>query len=161
MTGVQTCALPILPEGAKSISVKDVEENVGISREYSVFELSKAFSYKDTAKVYRIALNFAASPKRYPIQLTVGMLTSSFLKVLRFHALKAKGAMRGDISTALGINPYFMGEYETAARNYPLNKTMAVLNILKNYDRKSKSNSRGDASDGDLLIEMASMILNV
>ncbi|MCI2082422.1 MAG: DNA polymerase III subunit delta [Bacteroidales bacterium] len=152
--------LKMLPEGTVSISVKDVEDNVGISREYSVFELSKAFSYRDSDRVYRIALNFADSPKQHPIQLTIGMLASTFLKVLRYHSLKMKGAGKSDISSTLGINPYFLGEYEAAAKNYPLKKTMEILNILKDYDHKSKSNMRGEANDGDLLVEMASRILD-
>jgi DNA polymerase III, delta subunit len=152
--------LKVLPEGTKEISVEDVETNVGISREYSAFELSKAFSLKDKDKIYRIALNFADSPKRYPIQLTIAALSSTFLKVLRYHSLRMKGADQGEIVAALGINPYFIREYETAARNYPLQKAMQVIGILKDYDNRSKSNLRGDSTDGDLLIEMVSRILD-
>lgn len=71
-----------------------------------------------------------------------------------------KGAGQGEIVAALGINPYFIREYETAARNYPLQKTMQVIGILKDYDNRSKSNLRGDSTDGDLLIEMVSKILD-
>jgi DNA polymerase-3 subunit delta len=153
--------LKVLPEGTKSISVEDVEKNVGISREYSAFELSKAFSYKDKEQIYKIALFFADSPKRYPIQLTIAALSTTFLKVLRYHALKAKGAGRDEMVQSLGINPYFMNEYEAAAKNYPLKKCMDVIAILKDYDNRSKSNLRGDATDGDLLIEMVSRILDL
>ena len=59
----------------------------------------------------------------------------------------------------LGINPYFAGEYDTAVRNYPAKKTMRIISLLKEYDQRSKSNTRGEASDGDLLKELTAKIL--
>ena len=86
-------------------------------------------------------------------------LSGHFLKLLRYHALLQKGTPRGEILSQLGINPYFAGEYETAVRNYPARKTMQVISLLKEYDQKSKSNTRGEASDGDLLKELTARIL--
>ena len=60
---------------------------------------------------------------------------------------------------SVGINPYFAGEYDTAIRNYPVKKTMRAIALLREYDRRSKSNTRGEASDGDLLKELIAKIL--
>lgn len=144
----------------KRITADIVEENVGISRDYSVFELTKALSAKDTATVYRIAVFFGQSPKRFPIQMTMGALSSHFIKLMRYHAAVADRAPRAEIASAVGINPYFLGEYETAARNYPLKKCMKVIATLREYDYRSKSNARGSADDGELLLELVSRILN-
>jgi len=149
----------LLPEGRSQITVRDIEENVGMSRDYSAFELTKALSLKDAQKAFRIVHFFGDSPKRFPIQLTMAALSSHFLRLLRFHALLQAGTSRNEILTQLGINPYFAGEYDTALRNYPVKKTMRVIALLKEYDQRSKSNTRGEATDGDLLKELTAKIL--
>lgn len=150
----------LLPEGTTHITVSDIETNVGMSRDYSVFELTKALSVKDTAKAFRIVHFFAESPKRYPFVMTMAAISSHFIKLLRFHALLQAGARRQEILSQLGINPYFADEYDKAVLNYPVKKVMKVIALLKQYDRNSKSNGRGDASDGDLLKEMVARILD-
>lgn len=151
--------LKVLPEGRNSVTAADIEENVGMSRDYTVFELTKALSLKDVGKCYRIVAFFARSDKRFPIQMTMAALSSHFIKLLRFHALVQAGVGRGEILSQLGINPYFAREYEAALRNYPLRRTMRIISILREYDYRSKSNARGSASDGELLSELISRIL--
>ncbi|MCF0177054.1 MAG: hypothetical protein HUJ90_00385 [Bacteroidales bacterium] len=137
-----------------------IEENVGLRRDYSAFELTKALSIKDSLKAYKIVSFFAESQKRFPIQKTMGALSSHFLKILKFHAYSAARYDRTEICSRLGINPYFYKEYEMAARLYPLNKTMRIMGLLKEYDYRSKSNMRGVSDDGALLTELISKILN-
>lgn len=150
--------LKLLPEGTTSVTASDIESNVGMSRDYSVFELTKALSVLDLPKAYRIAHFFGENEKRFPIQMTVAALASHFLKILRYNALAQAGVQRAEILSQLGINPYFGAEYDRAVRNYPLRKSMAAISILKEYDRRSKSNARGNASDGDLLTELISQL---
>lgn len=149
----------LLPEDRSNITVQDIEENVGMSRDYSVFELTKALSLKDAAKAFRIVHFFGEAPKRFPIQLTLAALTGHFIRLLRYHALLQAGQNRNEILSQLGINPYFAGEYDTAVRNYPAKKTIRIISLLKEYDQRSKSNTRGEASDGDLLKELTAKIL--
>lgn len=148
-----------LPQGVTDVTAADIEANVGMSRDYSAFELTKALSAKDTQRCYKIAHFFAQSEKRFPIQMTLATLASHFLKILRFHALAQAKVPRQEILSQLGINPYFAGEYDQALRNYPVRKTMKIISILREYDYRSKSNTRGYATDGDLLIELISKIL--
>ena len=164
-TDLQKIALAIdklrklLPEDRRRIVVRDIEENVGMSRDYSVFELTKALSLKDAPKAFRIVRFFGDSPKRFPLPMTMAALTGHFIRLLRFHALLQAGNSRNEVLAQLGINPYFAGEYDTALRNYPIRRTMQVISLLKDYDRRSKSNLRGDASDGELLKELTVKIL--
>lgn len=150
----------VLPQGTTSVTASDIELNVGMSRDYTAFELAKALSFKDAGKCYRIAHFFGQSEKRYPIQMTMAALSSHFLKILRFHALQEAGLQRGEILSQLGINPYFASEYDTALRNYPLRRNMKVISILREYDGRAKSNTRGLATDGELLTELIGKILN-
>lgn len=149
----------IMPEGSDRITARIIEENVGMSRDYTVFELTKALSLKDVLKCYKIVHFFSESDKRFPIQMTMAALAGHFFKLLRYHALLQDGLSRNEILGQLGINPYFGGEYDTAIRNYPVMKTMRIIALLEEYDAKSKSNTRGGASDGELLQELVSKIL--
>ncbi len=149
----------MMPEETKDVTASDIEKNVGVSRDYSAFELAKALSFKDAGKCYRIAKFFGDSEKRFPIQMTMAALSSHFIKVLRFHALVQAGVPRQEVLSQLGINPYFASEYDTALRNYPFKKTMKVISLLREYDWRSKSNARGNATDGELLTELISRIL--
>ncbi len=148
-----------LPSGTSSVTAADIERNVGMSRDYSVFELTKALSLKDSVRCYRIVYFFACNERRFPIQMTLAALSSHFIKLLRYHALSMSSVPRGEVLSQLGINPYFAGEYEKAAANYPVRKVMKVISILREYDARSKSALRGEATDGALLGELVSMIL--
>ncbi len=130
-----------------------------MSRDYSVFELTKALSLKDAPKAFRIVRYFGDSPKRFPLPMTMAALTGHFIRLLRYEAMQMAGTPRNELLAQLGINPYFAGEYDTAVRNYPVKKTMRVIALLKDYDRRSKSNTRGEATDGDLLQELVAKIL--
>lgn len=164
-TDLQKLALTIdklrklLPEERAHITITDIEENVGMSRDYSAFELTKALSMKDTLKAFRIVQFFADSPRRFPIQMTMAALSNHFIRLLRYHALLQEKIPRNEILAQLGINPYFGSEYDTAVRNYPVKKTMRIISLLKEYDQRSKSNTRGEATDGDLLKELTAKIL--
>ncbi len=151
--------LKVLPPDTPLVTSADIAANVGMSRDYSAFELTKALSLKDIPKCYRIVHFFAESEKRYPLVMIMAALSSHFLRILRYHALQQAGVPRSEILSQLGINPYFGAEYDQAVRNYPLRKTMKVISLLREYDRRSKSNARGSASDGDLLGELISKIL--
>jgi DNA polymerase-3 subunit delta len=146
--------IKLLPEGNRSVTVATVEENVGISRDYSVFELTKALSIKDMRKAFRIVHFFSESGNRYPLQMILAALSSHFIRILRYHALLKEGTPRNTILSQLGIHPYFGSEYDTAISHYPVKKTMKVIALLKDYDQKSKSNARGNATDGELLQEL-------
>ncbi|MFA6334482.1 MAG: DNA polymerase III subunit delta [Bacteroidales bacterium] len=145
-----------IKEGEKEIKATDVEENIGISREYNLFELTKAISVKDQTKIFKIAIHFADSPKQYPLVVTFATIFSQFTRISKYHAFinRNKGATRGEIASYLGVNPYFISEYELASQNYPLIKCLEIISLIRRYDSMSKSNERGEASDGELLLEL-------
>lgn len=149
-------------EGKKLVTAEDVERNVGISREYNVFELTNALSFKNSEKAFKIVFHFALNDKQYPIIMTLAAIFSHFTKILKFHALKAAGNGRvneGDAMSA-GIYRFAFAEYDTASKNYPLRKCMAAIALIRKYDRMGKSNDRGEATDGELLQELVFKIMN-
>ena len=146
----------------KEITVKDIETNIGISREFSAFELSKSLVFKDYGNAYKIARHFGANPKKYPLVLTLGALFFFFSRLLKCHAYYAQdgGMMENSIRKAGIFAQGQIKEYAVAMRTFPLKKTMSVIALIKEYDYKSKSGNAGGASEGDLLVELISRIIH-
>ena len=151
-----------LPEGVSEVSVADVEKNVGISRQFSIFELTKELSYKNSAKALRIAAYLGSSAK-FAMPMAVSALFTHFNRILKYSALlmKTKSPMNDQKAKVLGVNPYFFAEYDVAVRNYPLNRCMAVIALLKEYDYKGKGGETGEATPAELMVELTAKILNI
>jgi DNA polymerase-3 subunit delta len=64
------------------------------------------------------------------------------------------------VASALGINPYFVGDYQQAARNFPVGKVISIISCLREYDLKSKGVENGSATDGELMKELIFKILH-
>lgn len=146
----------ILPKG-HTISPKDIEENIGISKDFNVFELRKAIGERDQLKAYKIIDYFAKNPKDNPLVVTNGLVFSFFLQLLQYHGLKDKS--KANVAKVLKINPYFVGDYEVAFRNYPMKKVSAIVNTLREIDVKSKGVG-SNSTDFDLMKEMLVKIFN-
>ena len=153
--------LKAIPEESRQITVKEIEENIGISREFSAFELCNALSTKNGDNAFKIARHFGENPRKYPLLITLGALFFYFSKLLKIHAvmrqenLAAPSAVRKS-----GIYPSQEKQYLAAIRNYSYNRVMAVIAYIKECDFKSKSSSAGVANEGDLLVELVSRILH-
>jgi DNA polymerase III subunit delta len=152
-----------LPEGTAKVTVQDVERNVGISREFSVFELTKELSSRNSAKALRIASRLGESAK-FAMPMAVSALYTHFSRILRYGALKEKERYpdRDAVASALqGVNPYFWKEYDTAVSNYPVRKALGVMSLLCEYDYKGKGGETGEATPGELLVELTAKILSI
>lgn len=147
-----------MPANSKKITADMVEKNIGISKEFNNFELQKALVARDVLKSNRIIDYFEKNPKDNPMVLTISSLFSFFTKVFTYHFLKDKS--KGAVASALKINPYFVSEYELAAKRYGPPKLVEIISLLREYDLKSKGVGNSSASDGDLLKEMIFRILH-
>ena len=151
-----------LPEGTTQISAADIEKNVGISRQFSIFELTKELSYKNSAKALRIAA-YIGSAAKFALPMATSALYTHFYRILKYGALLASNPRPGNDQKAkiLAVNPYFFQEYDTAVRNYPVKKAMAVIALLKEYDYKGKGGDVGEATPAELMVELTAKILNI
>jgi DNA polymerase-3 subunit delta len=141
----------------QTITMQHVQDNIGISKEYNVFELQSALSRKDPFKVNQIINYFEANPKANPIVLVLSNLNNFFSKVLLYHYAKDKSPQ--SLARELGVSPYFIKDYEIAARNYNYAKTMQIISLLREYDLKSKGVD-SNAENGELMKELAFKILH-
>ncbi|MDB5031528.1 DNA polymerase III subunit delta [Mucilaginibacter sp.] len=139
------------------ITMQHVQDNIGISKEYNVFELQSALSRKDPFKVNQIINYFQANPKANPIVLVLGNLNNFFSKVLLYHY--AKDSSPQNLARELGVSPYFIKDYELAARNYNYAKSMQIISLLREYDLKSKGVD-SNAGSGELMKELMFKILH-
>ncbi len=141
------------------IGVEDVHSNVGISKEYNVFELQSAIAVRDVLKANQIINYFAANPKSNPIQLVFGALNSYFMKILKYHYVSDKSSQ--NLARELGVSPYFVKDYELAGRNYSAGKTFSIISYLREYDLKTKGvDATGNTDDGELMKELVFKIIH-
>lgn len=125
-----------------------VQENIGISKEYNVFELQKAIATRDVAKVTRIREHFASNPRKNPLIVTISSLFSYFSKVYMLHGLR--GQPDAEILKALELrSDWFLKEYKTAATHYNMAQTIKALSLLKTYDLRSKGVDNDNTSTGE------------
>jgi DNA polymerase-3 subunit delta len=142
---------------AQEINTKEVQDNIGISKEYNVFELQNALTRRDVYKANQIVNYFEANPKANPIVLVMGNLAGYFTKILKYHYVTDKS----QAARELGVNPYFLKDYELAARNYNLGKTFEVISLLREYDLKSKGvDATGHTEHGELMKELVFKIMH-
>ncbi|MFN7043990.1 MAG: DNA polymerase III subunit delta [Flavobacterium sp.] len=147
----------ILPKG-HTITPKDIEENIGFSKDFNNFELRKAIGEKNVFKAFQIIDNFAQNPKDNPIVVTTGLVFGFFSQLLQYHGLKDKSQFNA--AKVLKVSPYFIKDYEVAFRNYPMKKVSAIVATLRDIDVKSKGVGASSMSQHDLLKEMLIKIFN-
>ncbi|MBD1261315.1 DNA polymerase III subunit delta [Maribacter polysiphoniae] len=146
----------ILPKESQ-ITSENIEEHIGISKDYNNFELKKAIGERDVLKAYKIINYFSQNPKDNPFVLTVTLLHSFFSQLLQYHGLNDRSPK--NVASALRINPYFVEEYQVAARNYPMKKVSAIVSHLREMDLKGKGVGANALPSSDLLKELLVNIL--
>jgi DNA polymerase-3 subunit delta len=137
---------------------KNIEENIGFSKDYNVFELKSAIATRNQQKAYTIIHYFALNPKDNPIVVISGQMFAFFSQLLQYHGLKDKSKFNA--AKALGVNPFFMDEYATASKNYPMRKVSQIIEIIRDIDLKSKGVGSGSMKEADMLKELVYKIFN-
>ena len=136
----------------KNITEEDIEEYIGVSKEYNVFELQTALAAKDLARSIQIIQYFEANPKAGPIQLILPSLYSFFSKV--FMIFSAGTNDEKAIAASIGVNPFFIKDYILAARLYKYPGVEKVLLLLHTYNLKSIGVGSINTGDASLMKEM-------
>lgn len=146
-----------LPEGS-SIDTAIIERNIGISKDYNVFELQNALGARDIEKANRIIRHFAANTKQNPMIVVLTVLFGFFMKLMIYHQLKDKS--KNNAASALSVNPFFMKDYITAAQNYSFQRLRAIIGLLREYDLRLKGMNNGSTEESELLRELVYKILH-
>jgi DNA polymerase-3 subunit delta len=140
------------------ITTDHIQQYIGISKEYNNFELQAAIGKRDALKANRIINYFASNPKDNPFVMTIALLAGYFSKVLVYHYLPDKS--QNNVASALKVNPFFVKDYTLAAGNYPPNKTMDVISLLRQYDLRSKGFDGNSTDEAELMKELVFRIMH-
>jgi len=146
-----------LPEQSE-ITTKHIEQNIGISKDFNIFELQKALGKKDVFKANQIINYFAANPRDNPLVRNIIVIFNFFSKVLIYHKLKDKS--QKNAAAALSIHPFFVNDFQVAAKNYNIQKVISIFSLLREYDLKSKGVGNISTSESELLKELTYKILH-
>jgi DNA polymerase III subunit delta len=146
-----------IPAGAQ-ITADHIEKNIGISKEFNIFELQNALGEKNVLKVNRIVNYFGANPASAPFPLFISSLFSYFSKILNYHFLEDKS--QNNVASVLGVSPFFVKNYIAASKNYSIRKLVEIISIIREYDMKSKGWGNNTSTHADLQKEMIFLILH-
>ena len=146
----------ILPQGS-TIQPEHIEEHIGISKDYNVFEMCKAISFKDELKAQKIVKYFSQNSKNHPLVLSLGQLYNHFSKIALYHTLIKKD--KYSAAKTLGVAPFFVSDYAIASQNYSLKKTTSILDMIRVADANSKGINTASVQDGDILRSLIAKIM--
>ncbi|MDR2834777.1 MAG: DNA polymerase III subunit delta [Bacteroidales bacterium] len=147
-----------IPQSKNLVDIDDITNNIGISRQYNVFELEKSLSRKDATTTFKIVDYFDKNIKANPPEMVLPVLYSYFSKVMIVSLLK-KEKNDFELATALGVNKFFINDYKMASVNYNIFKLMNIVGYLKEADLKSKGVDFVSDKKGDILKELVYKIL--
>jgi DNA polymerase-3 subunit delta len=136
----------------KNITEDDIENFVGISKEFNVFELQHAIASKDLYKAVRIIQYFAANPKAAPLQLIFPSLYNFFSKVMMIYGVP--GRDEKSVGAAIGVHAFFVKDYMQAAAKFNHHEVEKVLLLLYEYNLRNIGVNDAGTEDADLLKEM-------
>ncbi len=139
-------------EKRTGITEDDIENYIGVSKEFNVYELQSAMASKNLPAAIRIIQYFEANPKAAPIQLILPSLYGFYSKV--FMIFGAGTRDEKTIATTIGINPFFIKDYIKAANLYSYSGIERNLLLLNQYNLRSIGIGDAGTEDASLLKEM-------
>jgi DNA polymerase III subunit delta len=146
-----------LSEG-EAITAERVMTQVGVSKEYNIFELQRAIIQKDSLLANKIVNYFESNTKKNPIIPVVAFLFSFFSKLLM--AAQASDKSEKGLASELKVSPYAVRDYSLALRHYPLPKIIENIGHLKEADLKLKGVNIGSETDGQIIRELVWRLMN-
>lgn len=145
-----------VPSGTE-ITPEVIEQNIGYSKDFNSFELQNALGQRNLALCYRIVKYMGNNPSQHPFPLTISVVFNFFQKLFIFHGIKNPA----DAHRVLGVSPYFVKDYQAAAQKYSMRQTAKVLQLLNEYDLKSKGVGASNLPLEELMKEMVLKIVSV
>lgn len=150
--------LLLLIKSGTTINEIHIEENIGISKDYNVFELVNAITVRDAPKAFQIVDYFSHNPKAAPLVVVISNLFSLFSRIMRVQFAATKDPYQ--LSSTLKLPPFVINNIIKAGKLYPPKKAAKNISILYDYDLKSKGVNNTTTSEGDLLRELIYKLMN-
>lgn len=142
----------------ESITIEQVMAQVGVSKEYNIFELQKSLIRRDMLSAFKIVQYIERNTRKNPIIPIVAFLYSFFSKLLIASTSSKKGEK--ELVSVLKISPYAARDYSQALRHYPGHKIIENISLLSETDLKLKGVNAGSIDDGQILRELVYRLMN-
>jgi DNA polymerase III subunit delta len=148
--------LAIILKDKGEITPQLIEQNIGISKDYNVWELQKALGQKDVLKANRIIQYFESNPKNNPIQMVLPSLYNYYAKLAMYISVPDKK----NAAAELGMTSWALNDYKEAATLYNAQKVERIIGYIRDTDKKSKGVNNVSVDHGDLMKELVFKILH-
>lgn len=148
-----------LPTGQQRINTDLVEQHVGVSKEFNVWELRDALIAKNVAKANKVLHYMELNAKANPPVMTVAHLFNFFSTIML--AYYAPDRSEQGLMRHLELQKTWqLRSYTAAMRNYSALKTMQIIGKLREADARLKGIERGNLTDEDIMHELIYFILH-
>ena len=146
-----------MPTGARLTAAQAMAQ-VGISREYNIFELQKALIRRDPLQANKIVNYFESNPKKNPLIPAVAFLYSFYSKLLV--ASSAPDKSERSLVGLLKISPYAARDYFSALRHYTTPQLVGCVQSISEADLKIKGVNAGTVAEGQILRELVYRLIH-
>jgi DNA polymerase-3 subunit delta len=150
--------LAINKKNGEEITPDDVQQFIGISKDFNIFELQNAIATKDILKANKIIDYFSKNPKEHPFEMNMAVLYTYFSKLLFYQTLPSKNS--SEVMSQMRLNFAQLKDLELAGKNYSLDKLVRIIGYLHEYDMRSKGMDGFQTEKGELMKEMLFKILH-
>jgi DNA polymerase-3 subunit delta len=139
------------------INEQHIEQHIGISKDYNIFELVNAVAQKQADKAFKIVQYFDYNPKAGELVVIIPAFFKYFSQLMRVHFTPNK--TREGIASSIGVHPFVAGELLANRQHYDPKKIAAIIALLHEYDLKAKGMGNSQTNNGELLKELVFQIL--
>ena len=149
-----------LPANDRRITPDVVEQQIGVSKDFNVFELKNAIVTKNIFKANQIIKYFDNNPKAGSLYSFVPLLFNYFQNLMIAHYAPEKNNENALANYLELKSSWAAKEYITGMRNYSATKVLNIIHMIKVTDAKSKGIGNVSTSTGDLAKELLFFILH-
>ena len=150
--------LEILVEKGTTINEVHIEENIGISKDYNVFELVNAIAIRDVTKANVIVNYFDHNPKAGSIIMVIANIFKLHSQMMKVHFLDNKS--KENVATSLKLHPFVAQKMLNSIKIYKPKKIASNIATLHEYDLKSKGVDNPSSTPGQLMKELIYKLLH-
>ena len=142
-----------------NITPEDIQRNIGISKEYNVFELQNALLTRNVLKANQIVKYFASDPKTHPDIITITVLFTLFKRLMKFHFAVNKSNDKA-LAKEIGVHHFFLKEYKSAGQFYNPKKLADIIHLLRIADMQTKGVGSVNRDPGAIVKQLIYQILH-
>ncbi len=147
-------------EKGSSVTKDQVLAEIGMSKEFNIFELQSAIARGNAFKVHQIARHFTAHIKEFPLPMLIGVLYNFYSKL--YMAAATPNMADDQLAKRLGFSSaWFIQDYKAAIKRYSYNDVERCLSILHQYDLKMKGMGARNPGHQALMLELIDQLLFV